>query len=157
MFFLQGIISGLIATFLFDLYQIALSYAYNINKSKWNLAGRYFIGILEGKYVIEDIESEEIIKNELIIGYFIPYLIGSIFGILYLSLNTILHTEPSILLALVIGFLTVIGGWCIMMPFAYNMGYFASKKSEQKKIMVQNLIAHFIFGIGLYLGYLIIN
>tara|TARA_B110000438_G_C15569124_1_gene544594 strand:+ start:94 stop:576 length:483 start_codon:yes stop_codon:yes gene_type:complete len=155
MFFLQGIISGLIATFLFDLYQISLSYAYNINKPKWNLVGRYFIGITKKNYFIENIESEKEITNELIIGYIIHYLIGLIFGAIYLLINKLLYVEPSIILALIIGFITVLGSWCIMMPLAYNMGFFASKKEEQKQIMVQNLIAHFIFGIGLYLGYVV--
>ena len=106
-------------------------------------------------YFIENIESEKEITNELIIGYIIHYLIGSIFGAIYLLINKLLYVEPSIILALIIGFITVLGSWCIMMPLAYNMGFFASKKEEQKQIMVQNLIAHFIFGIGLYLGYVV--
>ena len=36
MFILQGIISGLLATIIFDIYQISLAYSYNVNKSKWN-------------------------------------------------------------------------------------------------------------------------
>ena len=43
-----------------------------------------------------------------------------------------------------------------MMPYAYNIGFFALKKEEWKQILVQNLLVHFIFGIGLYLGYIII-
>lgn len=156
MILLQGITSGLIATFLFDLFQISLSYAYNIKKSKWNLIGRYFFGLIEKKYFIEDIESEKVIKNELIIGYIIHYLIGSIFGIFYILINIIFYTEPSIFLALIVGFMTVLGSWCIIMPFAFNIGFFATKKEEQKQLMLQNIIAHFIFGIGLYLGYIII-
>ena len=41
------------------------------------------------------------------------------------------------------------------MPYTYNIGFFASKKEEQFKMLAQNLIAHFIFGIGLYIGFLI--
>lgn len=156
MFFLQGIISGIFATLLFDLFQISLSYGYNIKKSKWNLVGRYFIGLKEKKIFREDIENELEIKNELIIGYIFHYIIGSIFGLIYVSFNIIIFTEPSILISLVIGFVTVLGGWCVLMPFAFNIGFFASKKEEQKQIMVQNLIAHFIFGVGLYFGYLFI-
>ena len=91
----------------------------------------------------------------MIIGYIVHYIIGSLFGILYVLINMIFYIEPSIFLSLIIGFTTVLGAWCIMMPFAFNIGFFASKKEEQKQLMVQNLIAHFVFGIGLYLGYLI--
>ena len=155
MFFLQGIISGIIATLLFDLYQISLSYAYNINKSRWDLVGRYFLGLREKKYLVEDIINEKEIKHELIFGYIVHYTIGTLYGIIYVLLNILLYEAPSILLAIIIGFITVLGAWCIMMPFAFNIGFFAQKKDEQKQILIQNLLAHFIFGIGLYLGFLI--
>jgi hypothetical protein len=156
MFLFYGIFSGIIATALFDIFQISLSYAYNINKSKWNLMGRYFYGLMDKKYFIENIESEGTVINEVQIGYIAHYIIGSIFGIFYVTLNIIFFDNPSIALALLIGLITVFGGWCIIMPFAFNIGFFASKKDEQKQIMVQNLIAHFIFGIGLFIGYSII-
>ena len=155
MFYLQGIISGIFATLLFDLFQISLFYAHNINKSKWDLVGRYFIGLMNRKYFRDDIANDIAEKNELLIGYIVHYIIGSLFGILYVLLNMIFYIEPSIFLSLIIGFITVLGSWCILMPLTFNIGFFASKKEDQKQIMVQNLIAHFIFGVGLYLGYLI--
>ena len=157
MFILHGIISGIIATLLFDLFQISLSYSYNINKPKWNLIGRYFYGLIENNYFREDINNDLENRNEYLFGYLIHYLIGIIFGIFYVSLNITLYYEPSITLALIIGFITVLGNWCILMPYAFNMGFFASKKDEQKQILVQNLIAHFVFGVGLYIGYFYIN
>ena len=39
------------------------------------------------------------------------------------------------------------------MPFAYNLGFFASKTDQQFKILAQNLIGHFVFGTGLFIGY----
>ena len=156
MFLIYGLIAGIIATLIFDLFQISLSYAYNINKSKWNLIGRYFIGIIKNnKFFVDNIQEEEIIDNELLIGYLVHYVIGSIFGLFYVSINLIFYSEPSLILALIIGIITVLGGWCIIMTYTYNIGFFASKKEEQFQILVQNLIAHFIFGIGLYIGFLI--
>ena len=156
MFLIYGLIAGIIATLIFDLFQISLNYAYNINKSKWNLIGRYFIGVIKNnKFFVDNIEEEEIIDNELLIGYLVHYTIGSIFGLFYVSINLIFYSEPSLILALIIGFITVLGGWCIIMPYTYNIGFFASKKEEQFQILAQNLIAHFIFGIGLYIGFLI--
>ena len=157
MFFIHGIAAGIIATIFFDIFQNSLSYGYNIKKSKWNLIGRYFYGLKDKKYFRENLEDEKMIKNELILGYVTHYIIGGIFGILYVSLNKIFFNEPSVILALIVGFITVLGSWIVVMPYAFNIGFFASKKEEQKQLMVQNLIIHFIFGIGLYLGYLIVN
>jgi len=156
MFFLDGLLSGILATFFFDLFQISLSYAYNIRRSKWGVAGRYFWGLKKAMYFRNDIINEPAIRYELIIGYVIHYIIGSIFGLIYIIFNTILFSEPSFFLALTIGFSTVLGAWCIMMPYAYNIGFFASREENQKKLLLQNLIAHFIFGVGLFAGYLLV-
>lgn len=154
MFIIKGILSGIIATLIFDIFQYALFYGYEINKPKWNLVGRYFATLHINKIHQNDLESINKIDHEQVIGYSVHYLIGSIFGIIYISINIIYYDQPSILLALIIGFITVLGGWCFMMPFVFDIGFFASKKEEQKKILVQNLIAHFIFGVGLYIGYI---
>ena len=41
------------------------------------------------------------------------------------------------------------------MPFAYNLGFFASKSDQQIKLLAQGLIGHFVFGTGLFIGYYI--
>ena len=133
MFILQGIFAGIIATLLFDLYQISLAFAYNTNKSKWNLIGRYFFGLLNKRFKRDTLSDDEIIRGELIIGYVVHYIIGSSFGILYVVLNILFYHQPSIILAIFIGFITVLGGWCIIMPFAFDMGFFASKKMNKNK------------------------
>ena len=156
MFIIEGIISGIVATVLFDLFQKSLTFAYGINKAKWDLVGRYFIGVSRGKYVQEDLSSETIEKNELFIGYLVHYLIGVIYGLIYVIINSLFLEQPSLILALIIGFLTVLGSWCLMMPYAFNLGFFGSKIEEQKQVLVQNLLFHFIFGVGLFLGYIII-
>ena len=156
MFFLEGLLVGIIATFIFDLFQLSLSYAYKIRKGKWDIVGRYFCGLRKGVYFRLDIFNEPSVQYELIIGYATHYVIGSIFGLIYIIFNVIFFNEPSFLLALIVGFSTVMGSWCIMMPYAYNMGFFASHEKKQKELLVQNLIAHFIFGIGLYTGYLLV-
>jgi len=38
------------------------------------------------------------------------------------------------------------------MPFAYNLGFFASKSNKRFNLLAQNLIAHFVFGTGLFIG-----
>ncbi|SVE64096.1 uncharacterized protein METZ01_LOCUS516950, partial [marine metagenome] len=153
MIIIKGIFSGIIATLIFDLYQYSLSYAYNIDKPRWDLVGRYFAGLKNKKYFSEKIDEEIPIKYELLIGYVTHYFIGIIYGVMYVLFNYIFFEDPSFFLALSFGFATVIGGWCVMMPFVYNIGFFASKKEERMQIIVQNLLAHFIFGVGLYAGY----
>ena len=153
MYILQGIISGIIATIIFDLFNISLNFAYNIDKPKWNFVGRYFLGYKEGKYIRNTLKNDDAVENELIWGYCIHYLVGIIFGLFYVLINLLFFNYPSLFIAYLVGFITVLGAWCFLMPFAYNLGFFASKTDTQFKIMIQNLIGHFIFGTGLFIGY----
>ena len=152
MILLQGIISGLFATIIFDLFNHSLNFAYNVDKPKWNLLGRYFLGYKENKFIRKTIVDDEELDNELLWGYFFHYLIGIIYGVIFVILNYLLFDYPSILLAYIFGFTTVLGGWCFLMPFAYNLGFFALKSDKSSNILVQNLIAHFVFGTGLFIG-----
>ena len=153
MILISGFISGLIATLIFDIYQYSLSYAYGIDKPRWYLVGRYFIGLKNNQFIRKDLINDDNEKNELIYGYLVHYIIGIIYGYLYVILNYIFFESASIFLALTIGFLTVLGNWCVMMPFAFNLGFFGSKTDAQYKVLLQNLLAHFIFGTGLFIGY----
>ena len=152
MILFQGIISGLFATFIFDLFQSSLHYAYGIEKPKWNLLGRYFLGYKERKFIRKTLIDDEELDNELLWGYFFHYLIGIIYGIVFVIFNFLLFDYPSILMAYIFGFSTVLGSWCFLMPFAYNLGFFASKSEGRINLLIQNLIAHFVFGTGLFIG-----
>ena len=148
MFIINGFIIGITATLLFDIYQQLLSYSYDLNKPKWHIIGRYFWGLKDKKIFQDNIENENVIKYEIFIGYFAHYLIGSLFGLIYISINLIFVNQPSLFIALFVGFSTVLGSWCLLMPFAFNIGFFGSKKENQFKLMIQNLMAHFIFGVN---------
>ena len=151
----QGLISGIIATIIFDLFNISLNFAYNIDKPKWNFLGRYFLGYKEGRYIRKSLQEDDDVENELLWGYIIHYLIGIIYGLFYVFINLLIFDHPSLLIAYVVGFITVLGAWCYLMPFAYNLGFFASKSDQQFKTLTQNLIGHFIFGTGLFIGFYI--
>ena len=119
------------------------------------MLGRYFIGYKQRRYLRVSLEDDEEEDNELFWGYIIHYTIGIVYGLFYIYLNNLFFETPSILIAYLFGFITVLGAWCYLMPFAYNLGFFASKSDQQFKILAQNLIGHFIFGTGLFIGFYI--
>ena len=47
----------------FDLFQLSLSYSYNINRSRWDLVGRYFAGFKKKKYLVIVITNQPEINN----------------------------------------------------------------------------------------------
>ena len=156
MIILSYIFVGFFATLFFDLYQIYLKFAFEIDKSKWGLVGRYFIHCSKGVYKQEDINESENFDYENIVGAIAHYIIGIIYGFVYIFINYIFFENASLIIAITFGLLTVLGNWCIMMPYAFNLGFFGLKNNNFKKIWVQNLVIHFIFGVGLYIGLKII-
>ena len=106
MIILQGFISGLIATILFDIFNYSLNYAYNIKKPKWYLLGRYFIGYRQRRYFRVSLEDDQEEDNELLWGYIIHYIIGIIYGLFYVCLNLLFFDYPSLLIAYLFGQLT---------------------------------------------------
>ena len=134
-------------------FNYSLNYAYNIKKPKWYLLGRYFIGYRQRRYFRVSLEDDDEEDNELLWGYIIHYIIGIIFGLFYVCINLLFFDYPSLLIAYLFSFITVLGAWRYLMPFAYNLGFFASKTDQQFNILVHNLIGHFIFGTGLFIGY----
>ncbi len=111
--------------------------------------------IKKERYVRNSLVDDDEVKNELLWGYLIHYGIGIIYGLIYVILNNIFFDYPSIFIAYLFGFITVLGAWCYLMPFAYNLGFFASKSNQRFHILAQNLIVHFVFGTGLFIGYYI--
>ena len=108
MFLIHGLLSGIIATALFDIYQIALNYAYGINKTRWDIVGRYFIGLKNNKYYRDNLIDDPPENYELFFGYLIHYVIGIIYGFIYILINLIFYDEPSILIAIIFGFITIL-------------------------------------------------
>ena len=164
MIIIEGIFIGIIATFLFDLFDFITQYAYGTNKKKWNIVGRYFAKLFfELKFFQENIHNEPVVKNENFIGYFFHYFIGSIFGIFFIFINYFYYSYSNIVgvesyfISIFFGFFTVLFGWCFMQPYAYNIGFFASKEENQIEILLQNFISHFMFGNGLSFGLILLK
>ena len=145
MILFNGIISGLLATILFDLYNYSLNFAYGIDKPKWNLLGRYFLGYKENKFIRKNLIEDEEIENELLWGYIFHYIIGLIYGIVFVILNFLLFDYPSIFLAYIFGFITVIGGWCFLMPFAYMENNFHNQTLHCFHIKKLQFFLHLLF------------
>ena len=141
MLIIHGLIAGIIATALFDIYQIALNYAYGINKTRWELVGRYFIGLKNNKYFREDLTNDSSEKYELIYGYLIHYAIGIIYGFLYILINIIFYEEPSILIALVQDPVEIYCPLSKISPFCANK--FISHKAELKGLLSTLLVFPF--------------
>ena len=50
-----------------------------------------------------------------------------------------------IFLGLIISSLMVLEVLCVIIPNTYKKGFFALRKKNKKELLIQNLIAHYIF------------
>ncbi len=80
-----AVAAGLVATVLFDFWQRLLHAATGIPPTNWGLVGRWFAHMPRGRFKHEAIADAPPVENEAAIGWAMHYLIGQIYGFVYLA------------------------------------------------------------------------
>lgn len=156
---IMGSLIGCGATVLLDLWAQVQSRLLGTPRPNWGPAGRWFALMPQGRFAhaggMGDVPS---VPNEAAIGWFMHYLIGALYGVaLVILAGGIPWLEsPTLLPALLVGWVTVLAAWLCMQP-AMGSGYFASKTPNPPKTMFLNVIGHTVFGLGLYLSALLLR
>jgi hypothetical protein len=148
--FWRGILIGLGATILMDLWAILLYLAFGQAKPNWAPAGRWFWHLRRGKVFHDSIATAEPYRHELALGWAGHYAIGILYGvILALIMGQNWFAAPTFIPAWIFGIVTIGAGWFLMQP-GLGLGWAASKTPKPNKVRFLNLAAHTIFALGLY-------
>ena len=154
---MQILFMGIFATVCIDLWALVLKHGLKQQTTDWGIAGRWFAWIPRGKFFHQPIGKTEPVKHERIIGWTVHYTIGVIYAAMYMIIvNNFMHTEPTLLSAVVFGVVTVVAPWFIMQP-GFGMGIMASKVPDPGTKRLMSLSVHAIFGIGLYVGWNVVS
>ncbi len=142
--FLAGmLIVGIGATAVTDLWALARKRLFGVPPPDFGLVGRWFAGMLHGRFRHESIAATPAVRGERLIGWFAHYLIGVAFAGVLLGtwgIDWIRHPTPAP--ALFVGFITVAAPLLLMQP---GMGVDYSARRA-----LHSLITHLVFGVGLY-------
>lgn len=150
---IEIILTGIIATALLDAWAVFYQVVAGQAATNWGLVGRWIAGIPKGLFIQHGIANAKTVANEKTIGWSAHYIIGIIYAWLYLLMaREIFASQPGITSALGFGLATVIAPWFILQP-GMGLGVCARKTPKPWLKRLSSILAHSVFGIGLFLGW----
>lgn len=144
------ILLGLGATLTFDFWGLFLKYAFKIAPSNICLVGRWLRYMPEGTFRHPNISSSPPRRAECVVGWVAHYSIGITFATIFVAIvgNQWLQ-HPTLIPAILFGFVTVFAPFFIMQP-AFGLGIAAAKMPKPAQARFKSLMNHGAFGLGLY-------
>ena len=151
-FIIRSLVIGIGATALFDLWGLALHLAFGLPAPAWGMGGRWFAHVARGQVWHADIARSPAVAGEAAIGWIGHYAVGVVYAAALLAIWGLgWATAPTLAPALIVGVVTISAGWFLMSP-GMGGGIAASKAPNPTKARAMGLLAHVVFGLGLYLS-----
>ena len=148
---IEIIVIGIIATLVTDIWQ-RLQAMVGLPPARWGLIGRWVAGFPRGVFVHQSIATAASVRGETAIGWAFHYAIGIAWAALYVLIVRFgLGSDPTLVSALAVSLALLVAPWFAMQP-ALGMGFMASRTPKPAAARAMSVLAHTIFGIGLYLG-----
>ena len=149
--FLWSIFLGVGATLLMDLWAWLLLRTLHIQSLNYAMLGRWIGHMPKGRLKHQGIHLSSAIAGEAFLGWTLHYLIGIVFaGVLLWGFGLQWLNAPHLMPALLIGCTTLVFPFLIMQP-CFGMGIAARHTPKPMIARLKSLVAHLIFGLGLYL------
>jgi hypothetical protein len=153
----QGILMGLGATILMDLWAVLLARLPGQGPADWAPVGRWFWHLRGGRVFHDDIAAAEPYPHELALGWAGHYAVGILYGIAFaLIVGADWMAEPSFLPAWIFGIATIVFGWFLLAP-GMGRGWAAARAPNPAKARLLGLVGHSVFALGLYVTALLIG
>jgi len=150
-----GVVMGLVATAMMDAWAVLLRRATGIPMPNWAMVGRWVAHLPRGRVFHDDIGAASGIEGEQTIGWLFHYAVGVVYGI---ALAFLMGVEwlaaPTFAPAWGFSILMLGFGWFLLQP-GLGLGWAAAKTPNPAKTRFLGVVAHSVFGAGLWLGALI--
>lgn len=143
---------GIGATLVLDLWSLLLKAAFRAPFPNYPMVGRWIGSFARGRFVHDDMARAPAVTGEHVIGWTAHYAIGIIYAFLVVAIaGANWLSAPTLAPALGVGVATVAAPLFIMQP-AMGLGVASSKAKDPTGARLRSLLAHTVFGIGLYLS-----
>jgi hypothetical protein len=154
---LLAVLVGLGATFLIDLWALALRRGFNIPSLSYCLLGRWLLHMPHGRFVHRSIVAAQPKAFECPVGWVAHYFIGTVFALMFVLVAPERWLEqPTLLPALAFGAATTLVPYLVMQP-SFGLGVAASKAPNPTQARLKSLMTHTVFGVGLYVWALLLS
>ncbi|MDN2711456.1 DUF2938 domain-containing protein [Janthinobacterium sp. SUN118] len=146
---------GVGATAVMDVWAVALKRFWCIPSLNFAMVGRWLGHLPRGTLTHVNIAQAAPVRDEAILGWTFHYAIGVLFAAVLLALvGREWAAQPTFAPALLAGLISVAAPFCILQP-GMGAGLAASKTPHPNAARLRSLMAHTVFGIGLYLAALL--
>ncbi|MBE9636613.1 DUF2938 family protein [Salipiger mangrovisoli] len=147
---LVGILMGLGGTLAMDLWALLLHLVLGYPKPAWRNQGRWVLRSLRGKIFHDDITATPALAHESAVGWSFHYAVGIAYGVIFMVLAGPGWLEaPRFLPLWLFALVTICAGWFLMQP-GMGLGCALSKTPTPWKGRALGLIAHTVFGLGMW-------
>ncbi len=151
----RGALMGLGATILMDVWALGLA-SLGQPKPNWAPVGRWFWRLKDGEVFHDSIAAAPAYRHELALGWAAHYVVGIVYGVVFvLIVGSGWLAAPSFLPAWIFAIVTITAGWFLLHP-GMGLGWAASRTPNPTKARIMGLIAHTVFGLGLWLTALLL-
>lgn len=149
-FMVEVLAVGLGATAVMDFWGLVQKYVLKIAPLNYALLGRWLLWMGQGRFRHHAITLSPAIRGEGVVGWLAHYLTGLVFAFIPAGLTGAgWFGQPTLCPALAAGLLTLVVPFCIMQP-ALGFGFAASKTPRPARARLMSLLAHLMYGAGLY-------
>jgi Protein of unknown function (DUF2938) len=151
-FAVRALLIGVGATAFMDFVMTLRQRLFGVPAPDYGLVGRWLAYMPLGRFHHRPIDASPPIPGERILGWIAHYLIGTAYAtILLAAWGVDWSRHPTILPALIVGIGSVLAPFLIMQP-GMGAGIAASRTPNPGAARLRSLVAHTIFGIGLYVA-----
>lgn len=150
-----GILMGVVATVAMDLWALMLNRVAGLPKPNWGVVGRWVSEAAAGRVFHDDMGAVPDVEGETAIGWVFHYVVGVIYGVaLVFLMGPAWLAAPTFLPAWIFALITIGFGWFLLHP-GLGLGWAASKTPAPWTARGLGLVAHTVFGVGLWVGALV--
>ncbi|MBO9098735.1 MULTISPECIES: DUF2938 domain-containing protein [unclassified Rhizobium] len=148
--FWRCLVIGIGATIFMDLWAILYARLSGSGMPNWAPVGRWFYHLSHGTVFHDDINASAPYAHELALGWIGHYAVGIAYAFLLVAITGPGWLQaPTFLVAWIWAIVTVAAGWFLLQP-GLGIGWAASKTPNPNNARLLNLVAHTVFGFGLY-------
>ena len=139
-----------------DLWALVLTRVFGQPFPNWAMPGRWFAHLFRGTVFHDQIADSSPVAGELQLGWAFHYAVGILYGVVFAVLaGPDWLAAPTFLPVWIFSLVTIAAGWFLLQP-GMGLGWAASKTPNPMKVRALGLVAHTVFGIGMWIGALIV-
>lgn len=145
-----GTLMGIGGTVAMDLWAIVLNRVFGRPRPNWGMPGRWVAHAVRGTVFHDDIAQATPVDREVALGWAFHYGVGIIYGIVFAVLaGAAWFAAPTFLPLWLFALVTILAGWGLLHP-GMGLGWFLSKTASPWTGRGLGLVAHTVFGLGMW-------